>query len=212
MSMPLPRLTPEGLRDAVVEMCEQANQMVQLAREGFRRASSSPLEQVHGLGRELHLREKRLTEHVAMELREYPWSLGSSEHLAFLPAALERIGDSVEALARCAQSIHREGIPYSERAFAEALELFQRSAGLLEGIAAVIRTGDRERLAGVQDVATQLEAFCDEVAQRHEDRLLKGICVPRASSVFLAMLDSFREITRYVRRMGLTLEKALASS
>lgn len=147
-----------------------------------------------------------------MQIREYPWSLGTAEHLAFLPAALERIGDSVEALARCTQSIHREGIPFSDRALQEVLALFSRSAALVDGIAAAIRTGERAGLSRVREAGEQFQGLCDQASAGHQERLLRGICASRASSVFLAMLDYFREIERYTRRMSLDLEKALAAT
>jgi len=211
MSMPLPRLTPEALRDAMGEMCEMALQMLRKARDGFRQASPPALDEVGALGRDLHLREKRLTEHVAMQIREYPWSLGTAQHLAFLPAALERVGDSVETLARCARALLREGVPYSERGSADVMELFRRAEELLEGIVTAIRTGHRDHLSHVREAGERFQAYGDEVLLSHQDRLLRGICVARASSLFFSMLDGFREIERYTRRMSLDLEKALAA-
>jgi Na+/phosphate symporter len=210
--MTLPRLTPEALRDAVLDMCEVAGQMLRLTREAFLQYSRPALDQVAVLGRDLHLREKRLTDHVAMQLREYPWSLGPAEHMAFLPSALERLGDSVEALARCVQSIHRDGIPFSERAFAEVMGLFHRADDLLQDIAAAIRTGDRDRPSRIREEGEHFQKLTDEAAQGHQDRLLRGICASQASSVFLAMLDYFREIERYTRRMSADLEKALTTA
>lgn len=212
MAMTLPRLTPEALRDAVLEMCDQASQMIRLTRDAFFQPSRSHLDQVAALGRDLHLREKRLTDHVAMQLREYPWSLGVAEHLAFLPAALERVGDSVESLARCVQNIHRDGIPFSEQAFAETMGLFNRAADLVDAVAAAIRTGERDRLARIREDGDRFQALSDEAAHGHQERLLRGVCQPRASSVFLAMLDYFREIERYTRRMTADLEKALTTT
>jgi Na+/phosphate symporter len=210
MAKPLPRLTAEALREAILEMCEEAGQMLQFAREGF--LQPTVLDKVGPLGRELHLREKRLTDQVAMQLREAPWSLGKAERLAFLPGGLERIGDSVEALARCAQSIHREGVPLSDRAMTEVLTLFSRVADLLKGVTDAIRSGDRAAVLRVREAGEHFQAFSDEIALGHQERLIRGVCIPRASSLFLAMLDYFREIERYTRRMSLELEKALTTN
>ena len=207
MAMPLPRMTADSLRGAVLEMCEEAQRMLQVTRDAFLGTSGAGLEQVATLGRDLHLREKRLTDHVAMQLREYPWSLGTAEHLVFLPAALERIGDSVEALARCVQTIHRDGIPFSERGVAETRELFDRALELLGGITAAIRSGDASSLPGTRTGGEEFQQRSDRIALSHQERLLQGVCAPRASSLFLSMLDSFREIERYTRRVSRDLEK-----
>ena len=208
MTMALPKLTPDGLKNGILEMCGHAVEMLRLSRDAFQKYSAGTLQDLSDIGRHLHHHEKRLTDHVAMQLREYPMSLGSAEHLAFVPAALERVGDSVEALARCIGALHRDDIPVSERGHVEILTLFGRSIELVECVSSAIRLGTPDALGPIRDSGDKFQAYCDEIAVYHQDRLIRGVCKPRASSVFLSILDSFREIERYVRRMTLQLEKA----
>lgn len=209
--MSLPELTPETLRNSAVEMCVHATEMLRLARDAFRHYSAGTLQDLADIARHLHHHEKRLTDHVAMQLRARPASLGSAEPLAFLPAALERIGDSVEALARCIGVLHRDDIPLSERGHLEILNLFGRSIELLERVTASIRRSGSETVGSIREAGEGFQAYCDEIALYHQDRLIRGVCKPRASSVFLSMLDSFREIERYVRRMTVQIEKAVGA-
>jgi Na+/phosphate symporter len=211
MAMSLPKLTPDGLKNGILEMCGHAAEMLRLSRDAFQQHSAGTLQDLSDIGRHLHHHEKRLTDHVAMQLREYPTSLGSAEHLAFLPAALERVGDSVEALARCIGTLHREDIPISERGHVEMLTLFGRSIELVERVSSAIRLGTAEALASIRDSGDKFQAYCDEITVYHQDRLIRGVCKPRASSIFLSMLDSFREIERYVRRITLQLVKVFAT-
>jgi Na+/phosphate symporter len=212
MTMPLPQLTPEALRNGAVEMCVHATEMLRLSRDAFQQYSPAVLQDLSDIARHLHHHEKRLTDHVAMQLRAYPTSLGAAEPLAFLPAALERIGDSIEALARCVGVLHREDIPLSERGHLEILNLFGRSIELMERVSSAIRLGQPESLGPVRESGEKFQAYCDEIALYHQDRLIRGVCKPRASSVFLSMLDSFREIERYARRMTVQIEKALVGT
>ncbi len=209
MAMALPRLTEDALRAGILDLCAIAIEMVQLTRDAFKQYSASAIDRVVGLGHDLHLKEKRLTDHVAMQLREAPWVLGAAEHLAFLPAALERIGDQVESLARCVKAMDRDGIQFSERATTEVMTLFNRGADLLTQITDVIRTSDRTPLARIDEAGRAFQALCDEAMLDHEKRVIRGTCTPRASSLYLAMLDFSREIERYVRRMAAAVEKAL---
>lgn len=210
MAMPLPKLTPDGLKNGILEMCGHAVEMLRLSRDAFQKHSAGTLQDLSDIGRHLHHHEKRLTDHVAMQLREYPMSLGSAEHLAFLPAALERVGDSVEALARCIGALHRDDIPISERGHLEILTLFGRSIELVECVSSATRLGTPEALASIRESGDKFQSYCDEIGVYHQERLIRGVCTPRASSIFLSMLDSFREIERYVRRMTLQLARAFA--
>jgi Na+/phosphate symporter len=209
MKTPLP-LTPEAFRAAVLEMCEAAGRLLRLAREAFLQPTPQIHERIADLALDLHKREKHLTDHVAAQLRQRPWSLGPAQHLAFLPAALERIGDSVEALARCERTLHREGLACSERAITDIMALFGRAVELVEGITATVRTRDRDRLEAIRAAGDAFQASTDEIAARHQERVLQGVCLPRVSSIFLSMLDAFREVERYARRMSHDLEKTLA--
>ena len=209
--MTLPRLTADDFRKGILEMCACAVEMIRLTRDAVLQRSPAGLDRVGSLGHDLHLREKRLTDHAAMQLREAPWVLGSAEHLVFAPAALERIGDSVEALARCLRSIHQDGLPFTERACTEVLTLFTRGEELLREVTSALRTGDRTILPHLRAAGVAFQTFCDEAAAQHQERLLRGACAPRASSLFFAMLDYFREIERYVRRMSTDIEKTLSA-
>jgi len=212
MAMSLPKLTPDGLKNGILEMCGHAVEMLRLSRDAFQHYAAGNLQDLSDIGRHLHHHEKRLTDHVAMQLREHPMSLGSAEHLAFVPAALERIGDSVEALARCIGALHRDDIPISERGLVEILTLFGRSIELIECVSSAIRLGKAEALAPIREAGDTFQAYCDEMAVYHQERLIRGVCKPRASSVFLSMLDSFREIERYVRRMTAQLARVFAAT
>jgi Na+/phosphate symporter len=211
MAMPLPRLTPEALRNHVLEMCGHVVEMLRLSRDIFQKYAPATLQDISDIGRHVHHHEKRLTDHVAMQLREHPFSLGPAEHLAFLPLSLERVGDCVEALARGVAAVHREDVPFSERGHSEILTLFARSMELVEGIASAVHLGRPDALAGVREAGGRFQGLCDEISLHHQDRLIRGVCKPRASSVFLAMLDSFREIERYTRRMALAIEPAIGA-
>jgi hypothetical protein len=186
--------------------------MLGQAREAFLQYSPSAPDRVGSLARDLHLREKRLTDHVAMQLREMPWSLGPYEQLAFVPAAMERIGDSIELLVRCIGGMHRDSVPLSEKAMTEVLALFNRGAAMIEEMSAALRAGDREAMARIQAAGTAFQTLCDEAALHHQGRVIQGVCTSRASSVFLAMLDNFREIERYIRRMTVDIEKTLPAA
>ncbi len=209
MTMPLPKLTPEALRNSLLDVCGHVIEMLRLTRDTFQKYSAASLQDISDIGRHIHHHEKRLTDHIAMQLREHPFSLGPAEHLAFLPAALERIGDSVETLARCIALLHREDISLSEKGHSEIVALFARAIEMVEGVSSALRHGRSETLGQVRGAGAAFQTYCDEISLHHQDRLIRGVCKPRASSVFLSMLDSFREIERYVQRMTTPVEKAI---
>ncbi len=212
MSMPLPRLSADQLAASLAEMCAQIVEILRLGRHAFLRQDPKPLERVAALGQEVHLREKRLTQHVAMQVREAPWSLGEAERLAFAPAALERIGDAAEALARCTARAIQEGAVFSEGGIVETRTLFDAAIDLVETVGAALKTRNRVLVRHLREDGARLQHQANAFEAAHQDRLLSGVCLPRSSSLYLAMLDGFREIERYTRRLAEALAKTPAEA
>src|SRR5574341_1653721 len=207
MSMPLPRMTAAEFEAALAETCAQVVEMLRLCRDAFVRMDAKPLERVKGRGEEVHLREKRLTQHVTIQLREAPFSLSGAEALKFAPAALERVGDAVEALARCTARRIREDTIFSEGALHEICTLFDGATALMETVGAAITTRNHVLIRHLREDGARLQGQANSFEAAHEDRLMSGVFLPHSSSLYLAMLDNFREIERYTRRLADPLEK-----
>ena len=200
--MPLPRLTPAEFEAALAQTCTQVVEMLRLTRDAFIRMDPQPLERLKALGVEVHLREKRLTQHVTLQLQEAPLSLGTAEQLKMVPAALERIGDAVEALGQCAARRIRENTIFSEGAINEMGTLFDGATDLVETVGAAITTRNHVLIRHLREDGARLQGQANSFEAAHEDRLMRGVFLPHSSSRYLAMLDDFREIERYTRRVA----------
>ena len=208
MTMSLPQLTAAAFEAALAETCAQVVEMLRLCRDAFLRMDPKPLERVKALGKEVHLREKRLTQHVTLQLRDAPFSLGAAEHFKLAPAALERAGDAVEALAQCTARRIREDTTFSEGAITEIRTLFDGATDLVETVGAAITTRNHVLIRHLREDGARLQGQANSYEAAHEERLMSGVFLPHASSLYLAMLDNFREIERYVRRLADALRKA----
>ena len=80
---------------------------------------------------------------------------------------------------------------------------------MLGEVSAALRTEDRGAILRIQADGALFQGLCEEAAFHHQERVIQGVCTSRASSLFLAMLDDFREIERYIRRMSADIEKTL---
>jgi Na+/phosphate symporter len=209
MTMILPPLTADELRTNILNMTTATAEMLRATRNAFLQPSPTAFTRISRQENALELKERRLSDRVGMQLRESPWTLGAAEPLATLPAALEEIAGAAECLAGHVESTQREGILFSEPALMEILRLFDATINLVEDVAAVLRARDRTLLLHIQTSCVAVRSRCDAEALEHEDRLLQGACMPRASGVFLRMLD--HNIEHAVRRMAAHLDRALAA-
>lgn len=194
--------TPERLQDEIQAMCEQTVQMLRLTWEGFRRQDPRSLQPAEKLGRQIHQREKVLTEWVVKSAAAEVGPLGKEPELAFVPMHLERIGDNIELLVGAIHAMVQEGIPFSDRAMREVNALFEKAIDLTECIKDAIATKNRVLVQHILQEGEQFERMANEYATAHEQRLIEGLCLSRASSVFLAVLDYLRGIAWHVRQIA----------
>jgi Na+/phosphate symporter len=179
--------------DLLRPMFRDVIEMLDLACAAFRRQDAAGLEVAAALGHAVHKQEKELTERL---LAAGP----GPEGLRFVPSHLERIGDAIEGLIRCQRTMHAEGTAFTDGGTREVGQLFERAQELLECARDLILTGNRVLARHVEIETLRFHDLATDFARAHEARLIEGVCLPSASSAYLAMLDYLREVTRHARR------------
>jgi len=190
-----------NVEDEILKMFALTKEMLDSTWEGFRRQNMEKLHQAEVIGREIHDKEKVLTSSIMNEL---PRKEGSSleELLFFLPSHLERIGDDIELLIRSTRSIIKEGTCFSDKAIKEINTLFAKAVELLETTRNALKTGNRELITCVREEGIKFQEMVGEYSLSHYDRLIEGTCMPKASSIYLAILDYLSDIEKHIRKIA----------
>ncbi|MGE5444264.1 MAG: PhoU domain-containing protein [Ignavibacteriales bacterium] len=191
--------TSKNLEEEIRIMCDWTKEMLEATWEGFRRHNREKLNQAEKIGREIHQKEKELTHLIMTRLsgREEP-----IKGLSFLPRHLERIGDNVELLIRCIRAMTHEGTLFSERAIKEINALFNKAIELLECIRDAIKTKNKVLIRYVKEEGEKFHEMIGEYALAHQERLIQGTCMSKASSAYLAILDYLADVERHIRQMA----------
>lgn len=186
-------MSPTG--ELLYPMFQDALEMLALTRASFLETDGAVLDTASALGRSVHKRENELTE----GLLTAPPELAP---LRFIPSHLERIGDALEGVVRSLREREDEPAPFTERGNREVRELFDRALGLLECARDLTRTGNPVLARHVELESMRFQEVASRFSQAHEERLVDGVCQPRASSTYLAILDHLREVTRHCRQIA----------
>jgi Na+/phosphate symporter len=190
----------KSLEEEITVMCDWTKEMLEATWEGFRRHDKGKLDQAEKIGREIHQKEKELT-HLIMTS-----SLGRGEPiikgLSFLPGQLERIGDNVELLIRCIRGMTHDGTLISERAIKEINTLFNKAIELLECMRDAMKTKNKVLIRYVKEEGEKFHEMIGEYSLAHQERLIQGTCMSKASSAYLAILDYLADIERHIRQMA----------
>jgi Na+/phosphate symporter len=201
--------TLEGMRADSVVMCQRVLEMLRLTRSGFIALDHDSLAAAEHIGGEIHRHEKALLKRLAPTSPRGYAAVADQEHI-FVPMHLERVGDNLESLvAAIRKKMIHEGVLFTPRARQEIVGLFDLAAEELECLRDAILTDNRTLIRHVIDQAKRYEEQANDYAMFHEQRLIEGICVPKASSVYLAMLDYLRGVESHVRQIALKISARL---
>lgn len=110
------------------------------------------------------------------------------------PSVPPSLTSGLTQLSLAVQNKIREGLLFSDKAVAEVRELFEGTGELLHHFQDLLLTRNPVLRQYILGKASEFEEKMRHFATEHEERLIKGICLPRSSTVYLALLDAFKEI------------------
>jgi len=198
---------PDARRARILEMSETAVAMLRTVHDAFRTQAQEALARAERLGREIHRQEKALMETLVSEA-DVSTLPPSKEDTVFVPMHLERAGDNIEALIGATRKMIADGVLFTDRAAREVGSLFEIALELLECVRDALRTGNRTLIRHILLAGQRCELMANEFALFHEQRLIEGVCLPRASSLYLAMLDYLKGIEWHARQIAEKLAPA----
>jgi phosphate:Na+ symporter len=162
---------------------------------------TSEMDRGAALAEDVHQQEKMLTKNLLSSGVRGELFKG----LVRFPSRLERIGDSLETILRCCRIKAREGISFSDKAEEELGQLFAMLLEMMNNVRDAFRTPNKLFLESIISQGRQLTGMLGDSRLAHWERMEAGFCSPRASSVFLEVLDSMKLMNEYIQKMCNTL-------
>ncbi|MGE5361750.1 MAG: PhoU domain-containing protein [Bacteroidales bacterium] len=182
---------PRPTLDAHLQLGDQAIRMLEISRELFMKQRRELIAEVLALGQKVHKVEKQLTGQLA---GDHP-----DADRIFVAMHFERIGDCLESFAKAVGRLMDDGIVMTDRANREIDTLLAKNIELLEAARDIIRSGSALLIRFVLTEGPAFEALANEYSAFHEQRLIQGLCQPKASSVYLAIVDYLRGVEQHTR-------------
>ena len=112
---------------------------------------------------------------------------------------LERIGDYAENIMQYAEKLHAINDTLSEDAVEETRYLQSKIDALSEKVREEYSTNNLGLLADVYELEDKIDAICDEMTDKHIERLDKGLCSPDKGVLYTSFIsDSERVADHFV--------------
>lgn len=117
-------------------------------------------------------------------------------------SSLRSIGDSLSVIARSLDAKIKEDVLLSDKAMSEMNYLFQRTREMLSTSVDLILAPNVYVANYIGEATLELERTAETFVSLHEDRLIGGLCLPKASGIFITCVDSFKHIAWQIRAIA----------
>jgi Na+/phosphate symporter len=186
------------------DMNQGAVECIYLLQNAFLYNSEKSLDVCEARAKEIHLSEKVLTREFIEEAKAGPLARA---YLS-VPGHIERMGDFIENIIGCIRTKIREGILFSDKAVSETAFLMERLQEVLKNTSDIILARNVILKDYVKESAAEIGRSASEFATMHEERLIEGLCMPKASPLFLDMLDAIKGIAWHAKEISEKLTAA----
>jgi Na+/phosphate symporter len=118
------------------------------------------------------------------------------------PSHLGRVGDYSERILSCCDTKCSDDLNFSDMANQEVEQTFTLMLDMMVNFRDTLIAPNKFLLEHVISQAKELDQMCQDWQLAHVERLLNGSCAPRASSVYLDMLESTQSLGRHIKEMA----------
>lgn len=193
-----------SIKQEIFEILEKAHQMFRTTFDGFMKHDLDILDQVVKDEQSLTENYATLTSSIVESSKR---NLSKKEQVVILGmvdivGAIERIGDCCVSLVERIEYKIRERLFFSEEAVEEYKNLYTKVDRFLLDAAEAIRMENQKFAKRLIEDESDLNELVDKYRADHIDRLARGICDVRASTMYLDMLDFTKEIVYHCVSMA----------
>lgn len=193
----------EDLKDVferIGGMCIKAEAVLSICIDGFMGHKldliDSTQEKILALSEEGNQLRKLLSNKAAERT-------ANTEQIKYLLATLSSIGLAVNGLDSISRHVRYkifEKIIFSDKGFEEIRYLFNASLDILKTAEDTIANRNETFMQSVVDKCANLEKLSGRYAEKHEERLITGVCPPEASPVYVNIVDSILIVVWHIKR------------
>lgn len=158
----------------------------------------SPLIEVSEKLNALKKQADLLTEKVVTLARDNP----DLRHYVPIPTHILRIAENIEKVSEAISTKIKEDILFSDRAVSEVTFLFQRLIDIMRPASDLILAPNSIIGNYIRESEAGIVRRANDYATLHEERLIEGLCLPKASALYINMLDNIKNIAWHCKEIA----------
>ncbi len=181
-------------------ICFKAERMLNVTIDGFVQHSEVKLKRAEELGDEINKDTKELTDFLVGISGEAKEEKEQLKELVAAAGQLQLVGEGLKGMLPLVRNKIKEDILFSNKGVLELKYLFENTRKVLTNAGDALLTGNPVIVKCVIEEGLRLNELGDEYAIEHEDRIISGVCIPKASPLYLNLIDCLSRVNRHTVR------------
>ena len=188
----------------MIAVCECLTGMLESAHHGFRILDRKSFIEAEKAREEARRQTSELTGLLISKCVSSEKELERECIKRFLPLSsnLERVSYNLDGIVDRLREMVQENIPFSDKGSREVSGVFDATIQIVKSLPELILTQNVLLAEHNEERARVLFKTANACAEEHESRLIEGLCLPKASPIYLGFMESLKAIASHSIEIG----------
>lgn len=190
----------KGVLERIRGMCFKVELILSLVMDGFMKHKIQLVDEAKKVSQAIHEEENEL---ISVLSNKAAKSNMDGELIKSMMAVIGHIEMATNGLDGILQHVKikvNEGVLFSDKGVSEISHIFRETLDMVKTAGDAIMTKNEVLKKYVIDKYTSLAQTVDAYSEEHEDRLIKGVCQPKSSSLYLNIVDSLVKVAWHMKQ------------
>lgn len=190
----------KNIKQRISNMCYRAESILNLCVDGFIKQKVEFINEAKNLIVAVRSEENELINLLSDTASSPDADKRLIKTLIAIVSNIEMAIDGLDSVLQHVKEKVGEGILFSDKAVNEICHLFKETLEILRNAGDAIITKSDILRKHIIDKYMNLNEIVDGYSEEHEERLIKGICQPRSSSLYLNIIDSTMKVVWHIKQ------------
>ena len=186
----------QELREKMIQTCQSFFKILDSAFQGFKSPSERSVRELEAARDRLQKDSSELTRLLVQKGASTDQKEWLKPYLSIV-SNFDRMEYNIDGILDRLKKMVHEDILFTDRGINEVKYVFQETLQLLENLPDTIMTRNRLLAEQLREKGKIIFRLVDGYAEEHERRLIEGVCVPKASPIYLGFLESLMGIVAH---------------
>jgi len=184
----------QRIKEKMILVSQGLMRMLKLAFEGFRKPSEKCFKKAEEFEDKIHQYSSDLTKFIISRKPSNEKEKDWGKPYLSIASSLEHMTNNVESVMDRVRGKSENHVLFSDQAVKEVNNVFREAMGLLEKLSSLMTTQDKLLAQRIGEGGRAILKIADGYSEGHEERLIRGICVPTHSPIYLGIVESLKGV------------------